>query len=489
MPTTRQRAAKYALGAGAAIAALLLRRLLDPLLGNENAYHTAWAAVAFSAWYCGVGPAVVTTLITAFGIWYWFLAPFASIGIQSRSEVFGMAGFLAFSAVIVVFGETARRSILKQEEIQNQLKRARDELEERVRERTAALEISTAALEKKTAEAVEQAAMLDSANDAIFVRSVGDTISYWNMGAERLYGWTKPEVLGRSTHDFLHTKFPAPLEYIKKQDRWEGELRHRKRDGSWITVASRWTTLRDNQNNPTGWLEINTDITDRKRAEASARSLSARLLTLQDAERRRIARELHDSLGQYLAALKMSLDSFPSSGPEQAATISECLNIVDRCLAETRTVSHLLHPPLLDEAGLRSAIRLYVEEFSRRSGIPVNFDVSPELARLPSELEIALFRAVQEGLTNVHRHASATAVEIRLQTEDGSIQLEIHDNGRGVPQQLLERLVEGAKGAGVGLAGMRERFRELGGSMEVQSSDQGTTLNITTPIPSTVASS
>jgi len=482
MSTIRQQATKYALGVLAAIAALLLRRLLDPFLGAENPYHTAWAAVAFSAWYCGMGPAIVTVVITLLGVWYWFLAPYDTFALHSRAQVFGMVGFLAVSAVMVLFAETARRSAIKRGQTAEQLKIIHDELEERVRERTAELELSREALRQKTAQAVEQAAMLDSANDAIFVRSAADTISYWNMGAQRLYGWTKDEVLGRSANDLLHSQFPIPLDEIKQMERWEGELRQKKRDGSWITVASRWTTLRDNNNNPTGWLEINTDVTIRKQAEEATRSLTARLLTLQDEERRRIARELHDSLGQYLAALKMSLDSFPSSNMQQAAIVSECAKIVEQCLSETRTVSHLLHPPLLDEAGLGSAIRLYSEEFSRRSGIAVNLAVAPDLKRLPADLEIALFRAVQEGLTNVHRHAEASTVDIRLTVDSGRIRLEIRDNGRGVPRGKLDRLAERA--TGVGLAGMRERFREFGGTVEVKSGKAGTGLNITTPITS-----
>ncbi len=474
---------RYALGVAAAIAAVLLRKVLDPLLGNANPYHTAWAAVVFSAWLCGVGPAIVTAVLTLAGIWYWFLLPYGSSHPIGATEIFGMLGFLAFSAVIIALGDRSRRAIGKLEEAESELRRTRDELEDRIEERTADLAERTAKLEQQSREVADQAQMLDLANDAIFVRTVADTISYWNEGAERLYGWTKQEVLGRSPHEILHTEFQVPLDSIKAMETWEGEIQHTKRDGTPIILASRWRTLRDHNGAVLGWLEINTDITSRKRAEHAARSLSGRILTLQDEERRRIARELHDSLGQYLAALKMNLDCLPVASAEQEKIARDCVELVSKCLTETRTVSHLLHPPLLDEAGLPSATRLFVDEFSRRSGIAVSFDLSPENMRLPSDIEIALFRAVQEALTNVHRHSGATSVDIRLTLETNRVRLQIHDNGRGIPQERLTLLAEGTAETGVGLAGMRERLRELDGSLEIQSNTAGTKVIVTTPAP------
>jgi PAS domain S-box-containing protein len=486
----RQNAVRYALAVLAGIAALLLRWMLEPLLGKENAYHTAWAAVVFSAWYCGVGPAIVTVLVSVVGIWYWFLPPYNTFAIQSKTEFFGMFGFVFFSGVIVLLGEITRRNVTKREQVEKQLKASRDELEDRVRERTAALEASATALQQKTSEVTEKAAMLDSANDAIFVRTTADTISYWNKGAERLYGWTQQEAVGRSPHELLHTEFPIPLNNIQARESWAGELRHNRRDGSQIVVASHWTTLRDAQGNPTGWLEINTDITSRKRAEDSARSLSSRILTLQDEERRRIARELHDSLGQYLAALKMNLDGLAMAQSEERKLAADCSSIVDKCLTETRTISHLLHPPLLDELGLGSAARWYVDEFARRSGIAVNCEVSPDLVRLHSDVEIALFRGLQEGLTNVHRHSGASSVNICLRLDDKRVFLEIQDNGRGMSEEQLRKILEGGSEAGVGLAGMRERLRDLGGALEMQSDGKGTKLTIAAPFstrPSTAS--
>lgn len=475
MHKVHHQAGKYALAVVAAVVALLLRWLLHPFLGSGNLYHTAWLAVVFAAWYCGIGPTIVTAVASAVGLWYWFLPPVHSFTGKDYHEWYGMIGFLVFSGVIIAFGESSRRVTEKRRRAEEELRHAHDQLEDRVRERTADLAERTSALE-------QQATMLDLANDAIFVRSADDLVSYWNEGAERLYGWTKREAVGHSAHDILHTEFPESLDKIKSRETWEGELRHTKRDGTQITVASRWRTLRDSAGKALGWLEINTDVTSRKRAEEAARSLSGRLLNLQDEERRRIARELHDSLGQYLAALKMNVDCLAAANAQQSKVALDCSHILEKCLGETRTISHLLHPPLLDESGLGTAARWYVDEFARRSGIAIQFEVSPESMRLRSETEIALFRAIQEALTNVHRHSGASLVTIHLNQAEGKVRLEIEDNGRGISQEQLARLSQGASEIGVGLAGMRERLRELNGALEIRSNGTaGTRVIVTVP--------
>jgi PAS domain S-box-containing protein len=466
---------RYALAVLAAIAALLLRDALSPLFGLHNPYHTAWLAVVFSAWYCGVGPSIVTVVFDAIGIWYWFLPPAHSFAGKDVPEVSGTVGFVVFSAVIIALGESTRRSISKRQRAEEELKKAHDQLEDRVKERTAALE-------QRTAEVVEKAALLDMANDAILIKSADGKISYWNEGAERLYGWTMSDALGRTPGELLASQYPIPLREIEAQDKWEGELPQITRDERRIVVASRWTTWRDKSGKLLGWMEINTDITGRKRAEDAARSLSGRILTLQDDERRRMARGLHDSLGQYLAALKMQLDLLSMANDKQIAAISDCAEIANRCLAETRTVSHLLHPPLLDEAGFGSAARWYVEGFDQRSGIKVNLLLPENLGRLHDEIEIALFRALQEGLTNVHRHSGASAVDIRLELDAARVQLEIQDNGLGMPSLTLQHLREGIAETGIGIAGMRERVRELNGSLEIDSDSGGTLLRVTFPL-------
>ena len=354
---------------------------------------------------------------------------------------------------------------------------AKERLEERARE-------STRELEQNTAQLAYQAKLLDLANDAIFIRNAADKISYWNEGAERLYGWASGEVLGRSVDEILHTEFPVPFRRLCRptagRENFDTQLRMALKLQS--QAAGRRCEIK--VASPQG-LEINTDVTARKRAEDAARRLSGRILTLQDDERRRIARGLHDSLGQYLTALKMNLDRLSASDSGNAALAAESAGIVDKCLTETRTVSHLLHPPMLDEAGLGSATRWYVDGFSRRSGIEVNLNLPPNLNRMHPEVEVTLFRALQEALTNIHRHSGGSTVDVHLSVDTKQIRLEIKDDGRGIPQKRLKGLIEGAAEAGVGLAGMRERVRESGGSLDIRSDRAGTTVAISIPVERT----
>ncbi len=225
------------------------------------------------------------------------------------------------------------------------------------------------------------------------------------------------------------------------------------------------------------------DVTARRNAEEALRKLSGRLLGIQDQERRRIARELHDSLGQYLVGLKISLEMLGQSQPEaNAAILAECKDILDKSITETRTLSHLLHPPLLDEAGFASAASWFVTGFSQRSGIPVSLDIPPDLPRLPEAIEIALFRILQESLTNVHRHSHASSAEIKVEADAEQVSIEVKDHGCGIPGYILRHVDgEGAK-LGVGLAGMRERIHELGGVFEVVSDEHGTTVRAVAPL-------
>ena len=441
-----------------------------------------WAALRFRV----SGAAVAVLLSASFAVWgtaHGF-GPFVNhTPLHNAMLLQVFVAMTALTGLILAAVINEREHIGEAFESEKQLlsesESAKEKLEELVKERTQELEQNTAQL-------AYQARLLDLANDAIFIRNAADKISYWNEGAERLYGWASEEVLNRSVHEILRTEFPVPLLEILETDRWEGELRHTTKYGYQITVSSRWTTLRDRNGKSEGWLEINTDITARKRAEESARRLSGRILSLQDDERRRIARGLHDSLGQYLAALKMNLDVFRTSKDDKAKLASDCAEIVDKCLNETRTISHLLHPPLLDEAGFDSAARWYVDGFSQRSGIKVNLNLPQKLSRMHRDVEVALFRAVQECLTNVHRHSGSSVVDVRLSLSAKQIRLEIKDDGRGIPQERLRSLNQGAADAGVGLAGMRERIRELGGSLEIRSERAGVTVIVRIPIETAI---
>jgi signal transduction histidine kinase len=237
--------------------------------------------------------------------------------------------------------------------------------------------------------------------------------------------------------------------------------------------------------------QLKSEIAARKELEhlarvnaESFRALSARILELQDIERRKIARELHDSVGQYLAGLKMSLSQLSSSQtpPSGAASswLLETIDLTDRALSEIRTISHLLHPPLLDELGFESSAKWYVEEFAKRSNTKVNLEIGGIVDRLPRGIELALFRVLQESLTNVHRHAGAQSVDVQVTCADGKVILQVADNGTGIPPQVLQQFRAGSA-AGIGLSGMRERLIELRGTLEVQSSPTGTTIKATLP--------
>lgn len=214
-------------------------------------------------------------------------------------------------------------------------------------------------------------------------------------------------------------------------------------------------------------------VAARDRAEAAQRTISAKLLTLQDEERRKFARELHDSVGQHLAALKMAISLLLHKWPEDP-TLHDCIRMLDDSISETRTISHLLHPPLLDEAGLNSASRWFVEGFGARSGIDVHLDILEGSARLTQPVELVLFRVLQESLTNVHRHSGATRADVILRSEGDTVVLRVRDYGRGMPPQLSQSLRNDAAAGGVGLAGMKERIREIGGRLEISSSSSGT---------------
>jgi signal transduction histidine kinase len=217
----------------------------------------------------------------------------------------------------------------------------------------------------------------------------------------------------------------------------------------------------------------------REESEENARRVSAQLLRVQDHERRRFSRELHDGLGQTLAVVKWTLSSLLEKNPDDPSIV-ECVKCIDEAILGTRTISHLLHPPLLDEAGFESAARWYVEGFSQRSGIPVALTIG-DVGRLPRSVELALFRVLQESLTNIHKHSKSPRAEVSLQPNKDNVILRVKDFGAGIPDETLEHFVNSGTRVGVGLAGMRERIREQGGQFNITSNGNGTTIEVSLP--------
>jgi PAS domain S-box-containing protein len=337
----------------------------------------------------------------------------------------------------------------------------------------------------------EQARLLDLSFDAIFVRDPADRITYWNDGARQLYGYTSEEALGRVSHELLRTKFPEALDHItgrlNRDGRWTGELIHKRKDGSQIVVASRWVLDQGDHGNANSVLETNSDITQHKEAEKARREaeISARLLLVQDEERRRIARELHDGVGQLLAAMSMNVSRVVAEKSNLSLDAARCAeensNLIDQVSKDIRTMSYLLHPPLLDELGLPSALRWYIEGFAERSKIAASIELPADLPRLPQEHELCLFRIAQECLTNIHRHSGSSTALVRLWRTPREIKMEVSDAGRGFNQEIQSKIASG-ESAGVGLRGMQERVKQIGGTMEISSNGKGASVLVVLPL-------
>lgn len=344
---------RYTLAVVSALLASVACGTLQHFVGLAGCYAVLLLAVTFSAWYCGVGPAVLAVLLSLIAAGFGFIPRLQAFATLDLQRWVGILVFLAGSMLVILMGEWRHQE-------NERLLRAQDELEDRVRERTADLDV------------------------------------------------------------------------------------------------------------------VNRNL----------RELSARLMQLQDEERRRIARELHDSVGQTLAALGMNLslvrhDVERLSGIISALNDSE--NLVREMSSEVRTISHLLHPPLLDEAGLCSAARWYVDGFAQRSGIKVDLEIPDDFGRLPAEMETAIFRVIQESLTNIHRHSGSTVAKIQLHQRGDEVVVEIADKGRGVPLDKLEEMSSSGT-PGVGIRGMRERLRQLGGVLEIESGKSGTIVIVKLPL-------
>jgi len=335
---------RYSAALAASLAALLLSGALTSFAGAAFPYLAFFSALVFSALFCGVGPSAVGTLVAILGMRYWFAIPVRSFSVPDAPQFLSFLAFLLLSGIVVAMGEIHRRR-------GEALRKTHEDLEVRVRERTA--ELATA----------------------------------------------------------------------------------------------------------------NEELGD----------LTARLLHLQDEERRRIARELHDSVGQSLAALNMNLSSLGvdlERLAKAASTVSDSTALVNDMTKDIRTISYLLHPPLLDEAGLASALKMYIEGFTERSKITVELQFPDHFDRLPRDLETTIFRLVQESLTNIHRHSGSPVAEIRVVRLENEVRVEVEDQGKGIPPEKTPELLSNGT-PGVGVRGMRERLRQLGGSLEISSEGNG----------------
>lgn len=328
---------------------------------------------------------------------------------------------------------------------------------------------------------------------AIFMLDLQGRITTWNNGAERIKGYKAAEIIGKHFSCFypeeeIRAGRPCQdLEAAAAKGRLEIDGWRLRKDGKrfWANVII--TPVRNESNKLIGFAKVTRDVTETMQREQSLRDLSSQLLQLQDEERRRIGRDLHDTLGQSVTAMKISLDSIANTlGPEQAnfrLQIMQCVGLAEECVKEVRTISYLLYPPLLEEMGLRSAIPWYLEGFTARSGIRVSFDVPADFARLSRDSELALFRVLQEGLTNVHRHSGSPTAHVELSTNEGMAILAVKDDGKGIPSTILVKTDKAPRRIiGVGLRGMRERLTQLGGKLEISSTEHGATLTAAVPI-------
>jgi signal transduction histidine kinase len=366
----RRTAARYAMALLITAAALVLRGLLNPLLGDLGPFLSIYAAVTLASVFLGAGPATLTAVFGLLGSTHFFLSQ--DFSFENRYDLAYAVGYLLVAATIIVLAERSRRAFV-------QVEAARRTLEEKVDERT---------------------------------HELRETLS-------------------------------------KLQD----------------------------------------ELKVRAEMEEARRKLSARMLNIQDEERRRIARELHDSIGQTLAALKMTvvpLSEMAPRGSPNAKRLEEVNELLDEAIRETRTISHLLHPPLIEELGFASAASWFVTAFAQRSGIEVKLEL-PEERRFPEAMELTLFRVLQESLTNILRHSGSKKADVKLELSGKELVFSIRDYGTGIAPEQLESFMKTGNNVGVGLGGMRERVRDLGGKLELQSQGTGTTVKVTLPLNESTA--
>jgi PAS domain S-box-containing protein len=391
-----------------------------------------------------------------------------------------MISFVIFSGIIVAVGENSRRAMSRREKAEREASR------------------SHLLFETFMDNSPGAAFMKDRDGKYVYVnRTVKERFKLLLLGKTDFEVFPKEVASSLRANDQVVLADGQPREFLEYFDQAEGKR-------AWLSIKFPVT-------DPEGSVFLcgkSFDVTDRIHAQEalveahreleervqkrtseltaardSLRDLSARLLQVRDEERRRIARELHDSIGQLLAALSMNLAALnrdPQRLPPEVSRIAaESLSLLEQSIREIRTMSHLLHPPLLDEVGLDSTLRWYVDGFTQRSGIKVDLQISIRAERLPQDTELTIFRLVQECLANIHRHSGSKTASIRIQSQNGWLSLDVEDAGKGFPPEKYEALLDGQ--LGVGIRGMRERLRLLGGKLEIESSSAGTTVHAVLP--------
>jgi PAS domain S-box-containing protein len=303
---------------------------------------------------------------------------------------------------------------------------------------------------------------------------------YCSPSLAQLLGVSREAVIGRALQDLVDSIDQSTCQKLLSEadsGSSEGEMSLRRADGNLVSAHFSFRLL-SRHKSATGLLI--TDLTEQKQQE----KFTLRLQRMQDEERRRIARGLHDSVGQLLVALGLNIARIGKEAhklsPEAAKLIRDDAAMIDQINNEIRTISHLLHPPLLDEVGLPSALRWYIDGFAERSNIQTSLDIPKKLDRLPQEMEIAIFRSVQECLTNIHRHSGSSECTVKVIRDDHSLRVEVMDRGRGIAKDKLPMLTSLG---GVGLRGMKERLRQLGGRLDIHSNKSGTCVIATLPLP------
>ena len=355
--------------------------------------------------------------------------------------------------------------------------------------------------------------LVESVKDyAIFLLEPNGNVATWNQGAERIKGYKAHEIIGRHFSQFYpkearESRWPdRELEIASQQGRFVDEGLRIRKDGSsfWAYVVI--TALRDDRGELRGFSKVTRDLTERRALEERTRllnrelrsrvsqlldsqrqvelrtfelqKLSGELLRVQDEERRRMARTLHDELGQELVALKLELDTARTSENHPGKNLLHATELAGSALQKVRNMSYLLHPPLLDESGLLPALHWYFEGLQSRGQLRITFEYRPVLfPRLAPEIETAIFRIIQEGLTNIYRHSQSNDARIELIQETESVIVRVRDFGKGIPESTLGP----AYVAGVGISGMRERVKQLNGELRISRAEPGTLVQATLP--------